>query len=268
MKYCFVIIYYCSGETETNSMDVLEKFLAANSKSEIFALLTEQCGRLGFDYCVYSPLVGGRNAEKVFKDGAQPLAGDSLVEQNTFVDCPAPWLQRYQEAGHAIKDPVMKHVSRSTLPVFWDDANRTEPGNIVFGEAREHGLAHGITVSVSVPGGERSLLSLSASGRARDADAHRLTVAGLAQLTIHYVHESVRVVENKLYEGSLPTLTTREKDCLQWAAIGKTSWEMAQILHISERTAVFHVTNAARKLGAVNRRQAVVRALNLRLISP
>lgn len=254
--------------SRTAIMDVIEKFLAAGSKAEIFSLLTEQSARLGFDYHVYSPLVGGRNAEKVFRDESKTMEGASLVAQDMFVHCPDSWLHRYQQAGHAANDPVMKHVSRSTLPVFWDDADRAEPGNIVFDEAREHGLAWGVTVTVSVPGGQRALLSLSASRRPSGRHAHRMKQAALVQLTAHYVHEAVRVVDNVLQGQAVPALTTREKDCLQWAAIGKTSWEMAQILRISERTVVFHLTNAANKLGAVNRRQAVVRALNLRLISP
>lgn len=249
-------------------MEVIEKFLAASSKAEIFSLLTEQCARLGFDYHVYSPLVGGQNAERVFRDASKTLEGASLVDQDIFIHCPDSWLRRYQEAGHAVNDPVMKHVCKSTLPVFWDDAGRAEPGNIVFGEARDHGLAHGVTVTVSVPGGQRALMSFSARQRPKETGTQRLMVAGLVQLSAHYVHEAVRIVENARHAETLPALTVRERDCLQWAAIGKTSWEMAQILKISERTVVFHLTNAASKLGAVNRRQAVVRALNLRLISP
>lgn len=249
-------------------MEVVEKFLAARSKEAIFSLLTEQCARLGFDYHVYTPLVGGRNVEEIFPDESKPMESASLVAQDIFISCPNSWLHRYQEAGHAASDPILKHVARSTLPVFWDDADRAGPGNIVLGEAREHGLAYGVTVTVSVPGGQRALLSLSSSRRPTASSAQRLVEAGLVQLTAHYVHESVRVVENGLHAQALPALTSREKDCLQWAAIGKTAWEMAQILKISERTAVFHLTNATRKLGAVNRRQAVVRALNLRLISP
>lgn len=255
-------------ESRTAIMEVIEKFLAASSKAEIFSLLTEQCARLGFDYHVYSPLIGGQNAEKVFRDESKTLEGASLVEQDIFIHCPDSWLRRYQEAGHSVNDPILKHVSKSTLPVFWDDADRAEPGNIVFDEARDHGLAHGVTVTVSVPGGQRAILSLSASRRPEDMLRQRLMVAGLVQLTVHYVHEAVRVVENARHAETVPPLTARERDCLQWAAIGKTSWEMAKILKISERTVVFHLANAANKLGAVNRRQAVVRALNLRLISP
>jgi LuxR family transcriptional activator of bioluminescence operon/LuxR family quorum-sensing transcriptional regulator LasR len=47
---------------------------------------------------------------------------------------------------------------------------------------------------------------------------------------------------------------------------GKTNWEISQILKVSERTIVFHMQNAMRKLGARNRVQAMATALSLRLI--
>jgi DNA-binding CsgD family transcriptional regulator len=63
-------------------------------------------------------------------------------------------------------------------------------------------------------------------------------------------------------------LTEREKECLLWAAEGKTGWEIANIIRISERTVTFHLQNAVQKLGVVNRQQAISRALSLRLIEP
>jgi LuxR family transcriptional regulator, quorum-sensing system regulator BjaR1 len=56
-------------------------------------------------------------------------------------------------------------------------------------------------------------------------------------------------------------LTTRERDSLTYVAEGKTDWEIAKILGISETTARTHVDNARRKLGAVNRAHAVARLL-------
>ncbi|MFI4935994.1 MAG: response regulator transcription factor [Caulobacterales bacterium] len=61
-------------------------------------------------------------------------------------------------------------------------------------------------------------------------------------------------------------LTRREFDTLAFVAEGKTDWEISVILGVSEATARFHVDNARRKLGAVNRAQAVARMINLRLI--
>lgn len=56
-------------------------------------------------------------------------------------------------------------------------------------------------------------------------------------------------------------LTARERDALTWVAEGKSDWEIAVILGLSETTVRFHVDNARKKLGAVNRAQAVARLL-------
>ena len=58
-------------------------------------------------------------------------------------------------------------------------------------------------------------------------------------------------------------LTRREIQCLKWAAAGKTDGDIAQIVQISVPTVRFHVTNAARKLGAPGRSQAIHRAAAL-----
>jgi DNA-binding CsgD family transcriptional regulator len=56
-----------------------------------------------------------------------------------------------------------------------------------------------------------------------------------------------------------PQLTTRERDCLAYVAAGKTDWEISVILGRAEATVRFHIDNARRKLGAVNRAQAVAK---------
>jgi LuxR family quorum sensing-dependent transcriptional regulator len=56
-------------------------------------------------------------------------------------------------------------------------------------------------------------------------------------------------------------LTPRERECLKWAAEGKSEWEISQILGISEHTSEKHLLNAKFKLGAVNRVQAVAEAI-------
>ena len=58
-------------------------------------------------------------------------------------------------------------------------------------------------------------------------------------------------------------LTRREIQCLKWAAAGKTDSEIGTIVHISTPTVRFHMINAAGKLGAAGRSQAVHRAATL-----
>lgn len=62
-----------------------------------------------------------------------------------------------------------------------------------------------------------------------------------------------------------PLLTPRECDCLAFVAEGKSDWEISVILAISQSTVKFHVDNARRKLGAVNRAHAVARFVTMGL---
>ena len=61
-------------------------------------------------------------------------------------------------------------------------------------------------------------------------------------------------------------LTTRERQVLRLVADGRTNKEIARELSITERTAKFHVTSLLNKLGADNRAQAAVLAVQRGLL--
>lgn len=93
-----------------------------------------------------------------------------------------------------------------------------------------------------------------------------------ADILASQIHATARRIwlgaQNKAsVAAGMPTLRPREIECLRWAAEGKTAWEMARILTISERTVVFHLRNAVEKLGVNTRQQAVARAVYLGLIT-
>ena len=62
------------------------------------------------------------------------------------------------------------------------------------------------------------------------------------------------------------TLSKREQEVLQWAAEGKTEWEIGLILGVSEHTAGKFIRLAHLKLHAGNRTHAVAQAMRLGLI--
>lgn len=64
----------------------------------------------------------------------------------------------------------------------------------------------------------------------------------------------------------LPSVSKRELECLRLTANGYTSEEIAKLLKLSVHTANQYLTNTAQKLNAVNRMQAVAKALRLGLI--
>jgi DNA-binding CsgD family transcriptional regulator len=61
-------------------------------------------------------------------------------------------------------------------------------------------------------------------------------------------------------------ITPRETEVLMWAARGKTSWEIATLLSISEDTARQHVKSVCRKFGVSNKTHAVAYAISEGLI--
>ena len=67
---------------------------------------------------------------------------------------------------------------------------------------------------------------------------------------------------------AVPSLSPREREVLQWCAQGKTSWEIALILGITERTVNFHIYQAADKFGTRGRSATCLQAALLGLISP
>lgn len=76
-----------------------------------------------------------------------------------------------------------------------------------------------------------------------------------------YVVETIYRIAAHTAPDDEISLTTREKACLSWAAKGKTSWEISQILSISERTVNFHLGNCISKTNSNNRQQAISRCL-------
>jgi DNA-binding response OmpR family regulator len=75
------------------------------------------------------------------------------------------------------------------------------------------------------------------------------------------------VARNELWSRQVD-LNEREIETLTWAARGKTSAEIAQILGLSKRTVDFHIDNAREKLGAATRVEAAIKAATGRLIEP
>ena len=79
----------------------------------------------------------------------------------------------------------------------------------------------------------------------------------------------LRVVETLPPEPTdLPPLTPRELECLGWCADGKSYWETAVILGISERTVSFHMEAVRGKLSAASNAHAVAMAIRASLLEP
>jgi DNA-binding response OmpR family regulator len=104
-------------------------------------------------------------------------------------------------------------------------------------------------------------------GRRLGADDYVTKPIDFDVLAAIIITRLARVARNEIWPQSV-TLNEREIQSLTWAARGKTSAEIAQILDLSKRTVDFHIDNARTKLGTTTRVEAVVKALSGRLIEP
>jgi LuxR family quorum-sensing system transcriptional regulator SolR len=181
---------------------------------------------------------------------------------------PQKWVEWYLSRGYFKDDPIVRHAASSTVPALWTDAMFHDGKSAEFwDEASSFGLKEGISFAVHEQPAVTGIFSLARDQRLDLPPAELAALVGRAQLFASVLHHAVtRIDLPQLLPEQAVTLTAREKECLKWAAEGKTAWEIGHILSISERTAVFHLNNIIRKLGASNRTQSIVRAVALKLL--
>ncbi|ALA19764.1 hypothetical protein AL346_15210 [Chelatococcus sp. CO-6] len=181
---------------------------------------------------------------------------------------PDAWYRRYIAAGHYRRDPCVARSLRSPRPFAWRELEREmaqdAAGRRVMAEARDFGLKQGICVPLHIPGGPSAVVTMA--GEAVDDSPGADRVLHLAALSAFWSLTGIRkpIARPSRFEPS--DLTRRECEVLQWTAAGKTAWEVGQILGIAETTAISHLRNARRKLGAANVVHAVAEALRLNRI--
>ncbi|MHB8623415.1 MAG: LuxR family transcriptional regulator [Sulfuricaulis sp.] len=183
------------------------------------------------------------------------------------------WRTRYLAEGYMSIDPAVLHCADHVTPFPWEQITQQEQDNITIrqfmGEAREFGLNSGVSIPVHSAQGEFAMFSMASNIGPEHTKSQILDTLPYTNLFTAYLHEAVRkIFEQQVLPLSNVQLTSRERECLLWAAEGKTAWEISQILKVSERTITFHFQNVADKLKVVNRQQAVARAVSLGLISP
>jgi DNA-binding CsgD family transcriptional regulator len=233
--------------------DAFEAAERAKTSDELRAVMKKFAQQTGFQHFAY----------------ALTINAPSLKPQQYIINgYPQQWLERYVTHGYFKVDPLVRHAENSTLPAIWSDTTFHNGASAEFWEeARAVGLRAGLSFAVHEQPGVTGIFSL-ARDQALDMQGIELAaLVGRAQMFACLVHHAVvRIDLPKLLPAQGVSLTARERECLKWAADGKTSWEIGQILSIAERTVVFHVNNVIQKLEAANKTQAIVRAVALKLL--
>lgn len=199
--------------------------------------------------------------------GTVPARGTPARQQrghvllNTF---PAEWGRRYLGRGYAFHDPTVQRLGASIAPFAWSEATRQfadEPlARRVMDEAGDFGLRDGLTIPLMTLDGQIAGFSVSGERLAIDP-ADR----GMLQLIATYAFGHLLLLGGQP-PAAPARLAPREREALQWAAEGKTDWEISEVMGISEHGVDFHLRSARAKLGTANRTHAVAIALRRGLI--
>ncbi len=184
---------------------------------------------------------------------------------------PKEWLDTYVKNSFLYVDPLVQKAKSSLLPFLWDSSEEAETATAqqrkFFKKAEKFGILRGAVIPIHAPNGEFAIMALVFDGSKSDLqkvwDVHKNDI----HLLGIYYHATVWENILKPKPRPNPGLSPRELQCLQWAARGKTLWETAQIMGISEETAKTHLKSVMRKLETSNKTHAVSKAQRYGLIT-
>jgi LuxR family quorum sensing-dependent transcriptional regulator len=195
-----------------------------------------------------------------------PRTNQCFEEVMLAVRVPTAWLALYLEKKFAHADPSIRHCKRTVAPFEWKDAPydaaREPHAAEVIQRAIDFGVSKGLLVPIPSPAG--CVGDVWMGGDRPDFSA---PVKPMLHLMALYAFDRVRLLHGGQIEPR-PSITGREREVLAWAAVGKSAWEIGEILGISKRTVDEHTQTACRKLGATNRTQGVAIAIRERIITP
>lgn len=176
---------------------------------------------------------------------------------------PRPWTVHYVESRYERLDPVIRRALSVPEPFEW--GLHTSLGRLsksqrrFFDEAACFGIRCGLTIPIH--DGRGPVATVTFAGNTYNLPFRRSVEnhVRVLQLMAMYFHAHARnkLAGDRMVDGVV--LSPREHECLQWAAVGKSAWDIGAILGISRRTVVFHLENAKMKLGVRSICQAVAR---------
>ena len=231
---------------ETTFFDLVDRLEAVSSMNDGHAMLKSFVAEYGLTNAAYL----GINIP-------------GLTEQKHYiaVTYSDEWVHHYCGNNYFEVDPVLPAAMRSLMPLDWAQIQVADRRVLqFFGEAQDFGVGrHGLSFPIRGRYGETALFSITQDCTNREWAALRKHHMRDFQTLAFCFHELVLRAESRFIKPMI--LSRRERECLYWAARGKTFGEIATILDLSERTVKFYLDIARHKLQATNITEAVAKAV-------
>lgn len=198
--------------------------------------------------------------------GILPSQNATEIEQLEgllLVDWPSEWLNHYFSKNYVAIDPTIKMVKTSLEPFYWSQlrclCEKDPNADLVMNEAMDFKLIEGLTVPITTAEGMKC--GFSFAGQHIDLTE---STPGILSLLANYAFATS--VKFGAVTSVAPPMAPRQMDVIEWAAEGKTDWEIGMILHVSEHTVDKYMRQVKEKLDATNRVQMIAKAIRLGLI--
>jgi LuxR family transcriptional activator of conjugal transfer of Ti plasmids len=176
---------------------------------------------------------------------------------------PADWVTHYLNRHYERLDPVIAQAVQNPEPFRWGSGliarQLSSAQQELFYEASEFGIRFGFTVPIHDGHGPIAALTFATDEKRPRFENCINSHARVLQLMAMYFHAHVRrkLLGDRRTDKAI--LSPRELECLEWAAEGKSAWEIGRILGISRHTVSSYLDNAKEKLGVRTIVQAVTR---------
>jgi DNA-binding CsgD family transcriptional regulator len=173
------------------------------------------------------------------------------------------YMNTYLRDYSPLKDRAFHYCFTHLVPLDWAELRRADQTVAhIHAVAERYGVGrHGVSIPIREPGVGDAMFSLNFECDDRQwLELRRDMVCG-AHLFAHYFHQRMRGVIAARPVSAAFDLSPREREVLKWAADGKTAWETAQLLGVSESAVRLYASNAMTKLRAKTKTQAVAIAV-------
>lgn len=183
---------------------------------------------------------------------------------------PDDWMKHYVTSNYEPIDPIRREAVLNLQNVFsWEGIDRVRPYSKeernILNQAKDAGLKDGVAVSLQNARLEHACLGFASSDGGVEMNKTILSLLKLASIQFYDAFQEITRTNNPQTQPKV-TLTPREKEVLQWAALGKSNSDIGAILNISDRTVAYFLQQCFSKLDANSKTLAVIKALRLGLI--
>lgn len=242
-----------TSRSEKQLQDEGAEIAALETQFDIVRYMRRKCEEYGLRYFIVFTLPGFE---------AEKLSAYSIVS-----NWPQEILAKYDALRMVRHSAGIRKLRLTTVPFSYDmrewigEASEKTDFSELLALLTSHGMLVGHFFPVHDALGNRGAVVWGGESAALSRDDRLM----LQMISVHLFNRLAEI--GSAWKSGQVVLTDREIQCLSWTAAGKTSLEIAEILGLSEHTVNHYLNQVTRKLEAVNRTQAVVKAIRRGLIA-